>query len=96
MAKKIHISRQHNMEYDECCQFAEKLLDKMVDKFGGNLSCVDDTYQYKHSTGIKASVEPASKEINVNVTLGLLTSAMAPMVEDEINKVLDKYIDARE
>ena len=93
MAKKLHISRQHTMEHDECCQFSEKLLGKMVDKFGGSLSCVDDNYQYSHSTGIKAMVEPAANEINVIVTFGMLTGEMAPMVEKEINKVFDKYID---
>lgn len=96
MAKKIEISRQHNMEQDECCEFAERLLDKMVDKFGGSVSSVGENYQYSHSTGIKAIVEPRAKEINVNVKLGLLTGALAPKLEGEINKVLDKYMDSGE
>lgn len=96
MAKKIQISRQHSMELDECREFSEKLMDKMVDKFGGSVSCVGDDYQYSHSTGIKAIVEPREKELNVNVKLGLLTGALAPQLEGEINKVLDKYLDAPE
>ena len=96
MAKKIQISRQHDMEHAECCEFAERLLDKMVDKFGGSVSSVGDDYQYNHSTGIKAIVEPRAKELNVNVKLGLLTSALAPKLEGEINKVLDKYMESSE
>lgn len=96
MAKKIQICRQHSMEHDECREFAERLLDKMVDKFGGNVSCVGDDYQYQHSAGVKAVVEARAKELNVNVKLGLLAGALAPKLNEEINRVLDDHLEPPE
>ena len=80
------------MEYDECREVAQQLLDKLVDHFGGSISCIGDDYQYRHPTGIKAVIEARAKEFNVNVKLGLLTGALAPRLDEEINRVLDEHL----
>ena len=90
--RKLNISRQHDLDQSECQSVAEELLDKLVDRFGGSVSCVGDDYQYQHSTGIKATVEAREGQLNVNVKLGLITSALAPKLESEINRVLDEHI----
>lgn len=90
--KNIKICRQHKLDSDECREVAEHLLDKLVDHFGGSVSCIGEDYQYRHPTGIKALVEARSEELNVNVKLGLMTAALAPKLEQEINRVLDEHI----
>ena len=94
MAKNLTICRQHEMGHDECREVAQKLLDKLVNRMGGSVSCIGDDYQYTHSTGIKAIVEPRAKELSVNVKLGLLTSSLAPKLDTEIDRVLDDYLGA--
>ena len=89
---QIKICKQHQLDQQECRDVAEKLLDKLVAKFGGSVKAGGDEYHYKHSTGINAVVEPRDGELLVNVKMGLLTRAMAPQLEAEINRVLDEQI----
>lgn len=92
MARNLQICREHDMNHAECITVAEELLDKLVDHFGGSVSCVGDDYRYTHPTGIKADVLARSGELSVNVKLGLLTRSLAPKLEREINRVLDEHI----
>ncbi|MDB4512273.1 polyhydroxyalkanoic acid system family protein [Arenicella sp.] len=92
MAKNLKICRQHDMSHDECREVAEQILEKLIDHFGGSVSHAGEDYQYKHPTGVKAVIEPGAKELNVNVKLGLLTSALAPKLEEEINRALDDHL----
>jgi len=89
---QIKICKQHDLDEQQCRDVAEQLLDKLVAKFGGSLQAGGDEYYYKHSTGINAVVEPRHGELLVNVKMGLLTRAMAPQLEAEINRVLDEQI----
>ncbi len=89
---QIKICKQHTLDQQECQVLAEELLDKLVAKFGGSVQAGSSDYKYKHSTGINALVEPRAGELLVNVKMGLLTRAMAPQLEAEINRVLDEQI----
>lgn len=80
------------MQADECREVAEDLLDQLVDHFGGSIQSEGENYWYRHSTGIKAKVIPADGEISIDVKMGLLTRAMAPQLEREINRVLDEKL----
>lgn len=89
---KIHICKQHDLDEEGCRSVAENLLDQLVDHFGGYVEHEGDHYRYMHGTGIKARVIPAEGEITISVTMGLLTGALAPRLEKEINRVLDEQI----
>jgi len=66
--------------------------DKLVQKFGGSYQAAGDNYTYKHTTGVNAVVEPKADELVVNVKLGIMARAFAPQLEQEMNRMLDKYI----
>jgi len=89
---KIHICREHDLDENECQIMAEELLQKLVGKFGGSYKLSGSNFNYKHSAGVKAEVEPKDGELVVNVKLGMMTRALAPQLEKEMNKVLDEYL----
>jgi putative polyhydroxyalkanoate system protein len=88
----VRISRKHNLDSEECRALSEELLSKLVSKFGGSYRERGDCYSYRHSTGLKAIVEPAKGQLNIDVKLTIMTRSFAPMVEKQINEVLDDYI----
>lgn len=90
---KIQISRKHNMGHQECCELAEGLLDQLVGKYGGSIKNDGQCYHYRHSTGMKAMVEPREDELDITVKLNLITKSFAPRVEEQINKVLDEKLE---
>ena len=68
------------------------MLNKLVNKFGGKYKAEGDNFRYKHTAGVNAVVEPKAGELMVNVKLGLMTRALAPQLEKEMNRVLDDHI----
>jgi putative polyhydroxyalkanoate system protein len=88
----VRISRKHNLDSEECRALSEELLSKLVSKFGGSYRERGDCYSYRHSTGLKAIVEPAEGRLNIDVKLTMMTRSFAPMVEKQINEVLDDHI----
>ena len=89
----IRICREHNLDEQECYALAEQLLQKLVGEFGGRYTPKGNNFVYKHTAGVAAEVEPRDGELEVNVTLGFMARAMAPQLEQEMNKVLDDYLD---
>lgn len=87
---KIH--REHGLSEYECRAMAEDLLGKLVGHFGGNFNQDGEEYLYKHTTGIKAKVQAKEGELSVDVKLGLITRALAPQIEREMNRVLDEHL----
>ncbi|MBT8115899.1 MAG: polyhydroxyalkanoic acid system family protein [Arenicella sp.] len=90
--RRINICKQHDLDEDDCRTVAEDLLDQLVDHFGGYVEPDGDHYCYIHGTGIKAKVLPGEGELTINVTMSLLTGALAPRLEQEIHRVLEEQI----
>ena len=90
--KKLAISRKHNLTQLECKLVAQGLLDKLVGSYGGIVKDAGDDLEYEHPAGVKALVESRHDCLNVNIEFGLFSSALAPKLETEVNRVLDKYI----
>lgn len=88
----LRIHREHDLSASECSAVAEELLNQLVGYFGGSYSQNSDRYLYKHTTGIKATVQPAEGELLVDVKLGLMTRALAPQIEQQVNRVLDEHL----
>jgi putative polyhydroxyalkanoate system protein len=92
--KTLTINRQHQLDADACWSLAEDLLQQLVDRYGGSYSQEGECLSYRHTTGMKAMVEPKEGELGINVQLNLMTRSFAPEIERQINKVLDRHIDA--
>lgn len=89
---KVRISRKHDLDSEECRALSEKLLGKLVSQFGGSYSEQGDGFCYRHTTGLKAVVEPTQGQLDIDVQLNMMTRSFAPMVEKQINEVLDDHI----
>ena len=87
----INVCRKHEMDATECRAKTEELLGQLVARMGGSYEADGENYVYKHTTGVKAQVEPKAGELNINVKLSLLTRAFGPKLDQEINRQLDKY-----
>jgi len=89
---KVSVRREHDLDQQDSKELAEKLLNKLVDKFGGKFSEDSDSYRYKHTAGINAVVEPNEGEFVIDVKLGFMARSLGPTLEGHINKVLDEYL----
>lgn len=89
----IVIKREHDLDEDECRSLAESLLEKLVQKFGGSVQLDGASLCYRHTTGMKAYVEPRDGQLDIRVKLNFMTKSLAPAIEKQINAVLDKHID---
>jgi len=88
----IHICRENKLDEQECQDLAEKLLEKLVGKFGGNYKAKGSSFVYKHTAGVSADVVTKAGELVVDVKLGIMTRALAPKLEEEMNRVLDQHL----
>lgn len=89
----LQVCREVNADAQECQDLAVELLDKLVGKFGGKYKPEGANFRYKHSAGVNAIVMPKAGELSVDVKLGLMTRALAPQLEKEMNRVLDDYLE---
>ena len=91
--KTLSIKREHNLDEDECRALAEDLLQQLVNAYGGSFRDQGQCLSYRHTTGMRAMVEPRAGELGIFVQLNLMTRSFAPEIERQINAVLDKHID---
>lgn len=89
---QLNLRREHDLNQQQSKELAEKLLGKLVSKFGGKISEEGNNFLYKHTMGVNAIVEPKEGEFIVGVKLGLMTRSLAPKLEGEMNKILDEYL----
>lgn len=89
--KDFSVCRAHVLGEQECAQKAEQLLEQLVQRMGGRYESKGDTFVYHHTSGVKAFVSPSADELKIDVKLSLLTRAFGPMLNEEINRQLDKY-----
>ena len=88
----LRVCRELDVDEQECQDLAVELLDKLVSKFGGKYKQDGSNYRYKHTAGVNALVEPKAGELSVDVKLGMMTRALAPQLEKEMNRVLDDHL----
>ena len=89
---RITLHREHQLDKQESRALAEKLLTKLVDKYGGRYDEDDDSFRYKHPAGVNAIVEPKEGEFIVNIKLGIMTRALGPKIEADMDRILDGYL----
>lgn len=88
----LRVCRELDIDEQACQDLAVELLDKLVSKFGGKYKQDGPNYRYKHTAGVNALVEVKAGELNVDVKLGMMTRALAPQLEKEMNRVLDDHL----
>jgi len=88
----LRVCRELDVDEQECQDLAVELLEKLVSKFGGKYKQDGSNYRYKHTAGVNALVEPKAGELSVDVKLGMMTRALAPQLEKEMNRVLDDHL----
>lgn len=88
----LRVCRELDVDEQECQNIAVELLEKLVSKFGGKYKQDGSNYRYKHTAGVNALVEPKAGELSVDVKLGMMTRALAPQLEKEMNRVLDDHL----
>jgi len=89
---KLSLRREHDLDQQDSKELAEKLLTKLVDKFGGKFSEDGNNFRYKHTAGVNAVVEPNEGEFVIDVKLGIMTRSLGPKLEGQMNKILDEYL----
>ena len=89
---KLNLRREHDLSQSESKELAEKLLGKLVDKFGGKISEDGNNFVYKHTMGVDAVIEPNDGEFVVDVKLGFMARSFAPKLEGKMNEILDEYL----
>lgn len=88
----INISRNHCLSNTDIRNRAEKMVEGLKKKHGGEYSWQsDDCVNYKYS-GVNATVKFTEEKLDVDVKLGLLMMALKGMLEKEINDYLDKEL----
>jgi len=90
----LRVCRELDVDEQECQDLAVELLEKLVSKFGGKYKQDGANYRYKHTAGVNALVEPKAGELVVDVKLGMMTRALAPQLEKEMNRVLDDHLES--
>ncbi|MFC6339125.1 polyhydroxyalkanoic acid system protein [Pseudomonas sp. CCM 7891] len=88
---RITVERAHTLGKEAARAKAEKLAQKLKDRYGLEPSWSGDTLNLKRS-GVKGSVKVAEDSLRIDVELGLLMSAMSGTIKSEIEKALDKAL----
>ena len=88
----LRICREHDLDEDECRAVAKDVLGQLVSKFGGRVTESRGDFNYKHPSGITASLQNQQEQLIVEVKLGMMTRSFAPKLEQEINLAFDEHI----
>ena len=87
----IEISHEHFCdEKNNACEIAESMLDELANDYGLQITSDGNGYYQFTGSGIQGEVTIDDSAINLNATLGFLMMAMKPVIEQGIQKKLDK------
>jgi len=89
---KIHLQKTFTMTLDEVREGLERLGEGLKQAQGMNYRWENENkVSFSHKSG-SGSVEIKGSEIVLDLKLGLMYSAMAPMVKKKITELADEYI----
>lgn len=90
----IDISALHDMNLEQAQQAADKLAQKLAEKFDIDYGWDGDFIHFER-TGVDGSIEVSESRIHVQATLGLLLSFLQGRVEEEIKRYLKTHFGCR-
>lgn len=86
---KIDIRRKHGQSLKAARAAVDKTVAGIAKKFGVDSEWDGDTLLFKRS-GVSGAIKVNKADVHVTAELGFLLGAMKPMIEDEIERQLDK------
>ena len=90
---KINVERSHGLGREVARQKAEQLAERLAREYSVHYHWAGDTLEFKRS-GAHGHIEVAEDRVRVQLSLGLLLSAMSGSIKREIEEVLDKSLNA--
>lgn len=89
----ISITRSHHLSAASLRTLAESLVGKLQSRHGGEFRWESDCcVHYQHGTNAEARVKFDDEKLHIDITLSKLLSLMKPMIEGEIKRYLDDYL----
>tara|TARA_R110001599_G_scaffold171353_1_gene362203 strand:+ start:204203 stop:204487 length:285 start_codon:yes stop_codon:yes gene_type:complete len=89
----ISITQAHSMSLPQAKQAAQTVADKMVAEFDMQTEWQGDTLSFARE-GISGTLVLRTTEAQIEVTLGMLFKAFAPMIEEKLNRKMAKAFSA--
>ena len=89
----ISITRSHQLSAESLRALAESLVGKLQSRHGGEFRWENDhCVHYQHGSNAEARVEFDDSELHIAIKLSKLLSLMKPLIESEIKRSLDEYL----
>jgi putative polyhydroxyalkanoate system protein len=85
----IDIRRKHGQSLKDARSAVERVAKAVAKEYGFSHTWDGNTLAFSRS-GAKGSIKVAKSEVHIHVELGLLMSALKPVIENEITRKLDK------
>jgi putative polyhydroxyalkanoate system protein len=90
---KITIERPHSLGREVAREKAEQLAERLAREYDVRYRWNGDNLEFKRS-GADGRIEVHEHSVRVQLSLGLLLSAMSSSIKREIEEVLDKNLQA--
>lgn len=88
----IDIRRKHGLSLKQAKAAVTKTAAAIGKKFDIESSWEGDTLQFNRG-GVNGTIAVSASDVHVHAELGFLMGTMKPMIEREINRVLDENFD---
>ena len=85
----IDIQRTHDAGLERARETVDKTAQRMREKFGAQTEWQGNVLHFRRS-GIDGTIAVGAQTVQVNARLGMLLSALRPMIEQEIRRSLDE------
>lgn len=90
---KITVERPHNLGREAAREKAEQLAERLAREYDVRYRWNGDNLEFKRS-GADGRIEVNESSVRVQLSLGLLLSAMSSSIKREIEDALDKNLQA--
>ena len=89
----IEITQPHEMTPDAARAAAQQVVDKMVADFGMECKWDGPVLRFERS-GVDGTLVVGERDARLQVTLGLMMKAFAPMVQEKLSRKMQKVFGA--
>ncbi len=88
---RINVERSHSLGREAARTKAEKLAERLASEYDVRYRWAGDVLEFKRS-GAEGRIVVGDDRVRVELSLGLLLSAMSGTIKREIEKGLDEYL----
>lgn len=90
---RIKVERPHSLGLAGARAKAEQLAERLASEYEVRYRWAGDRLEFKRS-GVDGVIEVSADSVRVELSLGLLLSAMSSRIKGEIERTLDKSLQA--